>query len=132
MKEGRRAFKTNRNTTVMFGLDNADISVFGAVGFITYIATDVTVGSIVLKAVVWGIVGFLTWSVWFRIKDEMQPKIILHLLGWHAAPDLLEVRPTTTTPIPLVVNLPDQKRKTSQGKRDDPPKKSLALMKETS
>jgi hypothetical protein len=108
MNQRRRAYKTNRNPTVMFGLDNSDIMVFCGVGVVVYVLTDVGVASIILKGLIWGIAGFLTWSIWFKIKDDMSPKFLTHIIGWHATPDLLEVRPATITPVPLAVNLPNK------------------------
>ena len=131
MKEGRRAFKTNRSTSVMFGLDNSDIGVFSGVGYLVYSLTDIAVASIVLKAILWGIAGVVTWSVWFRLKDDMPPKIILHLFGWHSTPDVLEVRATRLTPVPLVVNLPTKPQTKSTLKPIEPTYRQNVLIKET-
>jgi hypothetical protein len=102
---GRRTYKTNRAETT-YGLDTNDMAVFGVVLLVTYTALEISVSNLVLKGVILGAVGLATWMIWWPIKDTIQPKIAVHHLGWHATADLLEVRATGRTPVPLCVQMP--------------------------
>lgn len=101
---GRRTYKTNRAETT-YGLDTNDMAVFGVVLMVTYTALEISVSSIILKGVILGAVGLATWMLWWPLKDTIQPKLAVHHLSWHATADLLEVRATGRTPVPLCVEL---------------------------
>jgi hypothetical protein len=73
---------------------------------VTWVALDISVSNIVLKGVIFIGVAFATWMIWWPIKDTIQPKLAVHHPLWHATPDLLEVRATSRTPVPLCVDLP--------------------------
>ncbi|NJK42907.1 MAG: hypothetical protein HC933_00385 [Pleurocapsa sp. SU_196_0] len=104
---GRRTYKTNRAET-QYGLDSNDMAVFGVVLIVTWVAVDISVSSIVLQGVIILGVMFATAVIWWPIKDTIQPKLAVHHPGWHMTPDLLEVRATSRTPVPLCVELPVQ------------------------
>lgn len=99
----RKCLKLSRPFT-FFNMSAADLAALMAFGLAAWQVATRFIGNGAVRIGVAGLLFFLAYSLYFRLKQKLPPRYLINALRWHAKPDLLLVQ-SDKAPLPLVVNL---------------------------
>lgn len=99
----RKCLKINRPFT-FFNMSAADLAALMAFGLLAWQAAARFIGNGALRIVGAGLLFFLAYSLYFRLKQKLPPRYLLNAVRWHAKPDVLLVE-SDKAPLPLAVRL---------------------------
>lgn len=99
----RKCLRINRPFT-LFNMGVADLAALTAFGLLSWQAASRFVLSGALRIGAAGLLFFLAYSLYFRLKAKLPPRYLINALRWHGKPDLLLVQ-ADPAPVPLAVRL---------------------------
>lgn len=99
----RKCLRLHRPFTFL-NMSVADLVALLAFGLAAWQAATRFVGNGALRVVAGGLLFFLAYSLYFRLKQKLPPRYLINSIRWHAKPDLLLVQ-SDKAPVPLAVNL---------------------------
>jgi len=99
----RKCLKINR-PFVFLNMNAADLATLIAFGLGAWQVSTRFISNGAIRIVAAGLLFFLAYSLYFRLKQKLPPRYLLNALRWHGKPDLLLVQ-SDKRPVPLVVNL---------------------------